>query len=482
MKIGKNQYLIVPRKSMGDKFQYDKMLKFGHYFVLLGDGCHTAVVRSSRMEILLVGYAIDAQNPQNKEEDMLNQLAIGLERNTENLSDLTLYWGGRWVLFIMHNENMIAMTDCCGLKQLLYASNVFGSQSRYVAYAVNNKEDADAKCYIQHAMAVDKEYSWPLYATPYRGIKRLLPNHLYDKGRVVRIHPSESFFYGSVSERTKAVLALLKNMVNAAGQRTNLAVTLTAGWDSRLVLAACDEMKDKIDVVTLKYHHIPDDHIDIQISKQLCEKYGYVHKILPCKALDAEFVEAYKKHSENAHEYWMQMAQCVRDYGYDDWLWTKGSCNEVGRNSSGILYNWQVSARILSKLYGILSCDYSKTIIREWMKGAQNYAAETKYSVLDLFYWEHRLGSWLAECLNEADVVGETFTPFNVRAYFELIKGVTISERISPNYKFFEDVLKVSGMDLSIPVNPHRYDSIASKIKCLMKNKLHILYGVILSR
>ena len=110
------------------------------------------------------------------------------------------------------------------------------------------------------------------------------------------------------------------------------------------------------------------------------------------------------------------------------------------------------------------------------------YTAETGYSVLDLFYWEHRLGSWLAECLNEADVVGETFTPFSVRAYFELIKDVPVSERISPDYHFFGEVLKASGMSLDMPVNPHRYDSLSAKMKCLLKNKWHLLYGMILSR
>jgi hypothetical protein len=138
-------------------------------------------------------------------------------------------------------------------------------------------------------------------------------------------------------KRVCAVADLLKKMIQAASCRTNLAVTLTAGWDSRLVLAACDEVKEKIDVVTLKYHHIADSHIDIQIPKHLCEKYGYIHKTLPCKSLETDFVEAYKVHSENAHEYWMQMTQSVRDYGYEDWFWTKGSCNEVSRNSSGIL-------------------------------------------------------------------------------------------------------------------------------------------------
>ena len=36
MKIGRNQYLIVPW-DMENKFEYDQMLELGHYHVLLGE-------------------------------------------------------------------------------------------------------------------------------------------------------------------------------------------------------------------------------------------------------------------------------------------------------------------------------------------------------------------------------------------------------------------------------------------------------------
>lgn len=481
MRIGRNQYLIASC-GIENKFEYDQMLELGLYHVLLGERTQYQCLRSIEVEWLLIGYAIDVQHPQDNEEKMLIRLDESCDKDLTNLADMTFYWGGRWVLFSLRGNSLSAITDSCGLKQLFHGYNVFGSQSRYVAKVVNAEVDAKAEGYIKQAMAVDKEYAWPLDVTPYNGIKRLLPNHIYNKGQIYRIHPHEFFSGKSQEERVIAVADLLKTMMQAAATRTNLAVTLTAGWDSRLVLAACDKVKEKIDVVTLKYQHIADSHMDIQIPKQLCEKYGFVHKVLSCRHLAPGFVAAYKAHAENAHDYWIQMIQSVRDYGYEDWLWTKGSCNEVCRNSSGILYDWQVNTRVLSKLYGVMPCDYSKTIISRWLKSAKAYAAETGYSVLDLFYWEHRLGSWLAECLNEADVVGETFTPFSVRAYFELIKGVSISERISPDYRFFEEVLRASAMSLDIPVNPHRYDSFSAKVKCLLKNKLHLIYGMILSR
>ncbi len=480
MNIGQNQYIIVP-PGYDNKFSFDNKVDFCGYDVLLGEKCRHVLCSCGETNLLLLGYAIDAEAPENSEQNMLQCLAKHLNEDGDNIADLTMYWGGRWAMFISHKGQFIVTTDCCGLKQIFYASNIFASQSRYVAKAMELSPAISNMTYIRKMMDYDKEYSWPLDSTAYVEIKRLLPNHLYVGGCVKRVQVSNLFGNKTESERIEAVSHLLAKNVRGVSLRNNLAVTLTAGWDSRLVLAACSEVKDKIDVVTLKYNHILDSHVDIQIPSLLCEQLGYEHKVLPCRKSSSEFVQSYKSHSENAHDYWIQMTQCVLDHGYESWMWAKGSCNEICRNSSGILYDWQVNSRILSKLYGLFPCEFSRQIIAKWLKDTRGYAKGSGYSILDLFYWEHRLGSWLAECLNEADVVGETFTPFNVRAYFELIKSVPINERISPDYSFFEKILATCGMDLSIPVNPHRYDSIVAKMKCVLKNELHILYGIILS-
>ena len=136
MKIGRNQYLIVPW-DMENKFEYDQMLELGHYHVLLGERTQCKYIWSVEREWLLIGYAIDAQHPQDDEGKMLTRLDEGCDKNLCNLADQTLYWGGRWVLFSLRGSSLSAITDCCGLKQLFHGCNVFGSQSRYVAMAMN---------------------------------------------------------------------------------------------------------------------------------------------------------------------------------------------------------------------------------------------------------------------------------------------------------------------------------------------------------
>ena len=76
--------------------------------------------------------------------------------------------------------------------------------------------------------------------------------------------------------------------------------------------------------------------------------------------------------------------------------------------------------------------------------------------------------------------MGDTFTPFNCRAYLEL--GLTVSEakRTPPHYSLFAEIIEDCGLQVDIPVNAGRYGSLKSKVKCLLKNRLHLFYGLVI--
>src|SRR5699024_974 len=59
-----------------------------------------------------------------------------------------------------------------------------------------------------------------------------------------------------------------------------------------------------------------------------------------------------------------------------------------------------------------------------------NYAEGTHdYHVLDLYYWENRMGSCYPEVLNETDAAFDTFLPFNMRAIIDISLSFDIKLR-----------------------------------------------------
>lgn len=59
------------------------------------------------------------------------------------------------------------------------------------------------------------------------------------------------------------------------------------------------------------------------------------------------------------------------------------------------------------------------------------------YHMLDLYYWENRMGRWFSEVLNETDSAFETFLPFNMRSIIDLSLSFGIEKR-REDYMFKE--------------------------------------------
>ena len=485
MKITRNQFLLAPNSVfLSHKIEAEESFSFDNYLVFLGEGCLYATAQKQDKAALLLGYAVDAKTQVTDTGTLLDSFLETLDENPENVLDSVKYWGGRWCLIFRTGEVVSVITDACGLKQVFYYTFIekgnitIASQSRYLAFVYCLPENSSAQSYIKKAQQIDKEFSWPLDGCLYDRVKRLLPNHILIEGeKIPKRLPIQRL---KLKDSAAKMAMLLRDQIRAVQSKGKCAVTLTAGWDSRLVLAASDKTDSNLKSVTLLYQGAKEDNADIRVAREICELAGLEHKVIRCNPLEPTFEKEYRQHSETPHNYWIQMSQSIREGGFEDYYWVKGSCNEILRKSTGVLYNWQVTEKVLCKIFQIHYDDYSASIIGAWLKGARPFCERHHLDLLDLFYWEHRCGSWLAECLNESDVASEMFSPFNCRAYIEAGLDVKNRYKISPDYILFKEILKHLSFDLNIPINQGRYTSLKSKVRCVIKNRLHLLYGIII--
>lgn len=485
MKIGKNQYLLAPQVAISAaKIDYRTSFTFEGYGVYLGEECQHMIVRGQNRSALLIGYIVSAADA-TETTRLLERFLDDVDDDARNIAECTSCWGGRWCLAFTTPKGMHVITDACGLKQVFYYTylerrNVtIASQSRYIAELYCLPVNKNAQSYIGTAQKIDKEFSWPLDGTLYERVRRLLPNYILREGEKV---PNRFAFYLRESKTAaQEMSALLRKQMHNIQDNNKCAVTVTAGWDSRLALSATDKTDKDLVPVTLQYLNAKEDSLDIQTAREICKEVGLEHTLVRCSEISPIFKGKYYEHSETPHDYWIQMSQAIEDAGLEDYIWIKGSCNEILRKSSGVLKNWQVTDKLLCRVFDIHYDDYSSTIIKNWIKDAMPFCRQHKINVLDLFYWEHRCGSWLAECLNEADVVGEMFSPFNCRAYIALGLSAHDKYRVSPDYHLFEEILEENSFCLKTQINRGRYSSFKSRLKCMLKNRLPLLYGPFLN-
>lgn len=476
--IGKNQYLVT-KLNMGT-VDSSRCLTFAGYNVFLGEACKCYIYGGQKGQVCVIGYAVDVANPENTVEQMCMSLL-------DNCSSMDIgpqcseEWCGRWIVIVEINGTVYCWGDACGLKQLFYDSvfDTIASQARYIAACKGYKEDKEAKEYLQAAEEFDKEYSWPVDVSLYSEVKRLLPNHVINMSAKSVSRNDLRIPVRNKIDIPKQCADALKNAMCAVSRENKLAVTLTGGWDSRIVLSASKDLNRNYDVVTLRYDWMREDNEDITTAKAVCDALGIEHTVLDCSDVDDEFRKHYVEHSENAHEYWIQMAYAIKKYNYGDWLWVKGSCNEILRVSAGNLYNWQVAPGVLCKLFRIKKTEFALKALSDWLNDAREFCKRNNLKLLDLFYWEHRMGSWMAECANKGDISGEIFTPFNSRIYIVTGLQTQISERAAPQYRLLRSTIKNSDYDDSVAIKTHGGGTVVSRIKQQVKYRIPLVYGIL---
>ena len=476
-----------------DRFpEYDMELEFGKYKLLCGVGCRALLISEEDRQLLMIGYMTDAEKGIRDEHALAEEILKGLGENAERISSLCSGFGGRYVCIARIGDRIIIWNDCCSLKQVFYDTDntkdsiCVASQARYIAFVKNYTKDSAAEAYLQKAQQ-EREFSLPLDATLYEKIKRLLPNHYLDNQGCfparLRIFPeTDDLRVLTDKERFDLLSGMLTNGMTSANSLFDLAVSLTGGLDSRAVLTAGSALKEKLTVVTLQYDGMPDTHTDLTIPARFCDRFCYDHHILKCSPPSPDYVKKYTEHSEHGHPYWMQMCQALSENGYSASLWVKGSCSEIVQNPCGNIPDRYVTPQLLCNLFELPEDDFSTSVIRRWIDRSRSAASESRIPLVSLFYWEHRMGSWLAECLNEGDIASECFSPFNVRAVLELLSTFPAVTRTAPDFRLFQRLMETfEPGSTDIPVNPGRYGSISARVKLFVKYYLPVVYRGLIS-
>jgi len=93
--------------------------------------------------------------------------------------------------------------------------------------------------------------------------------------------------------------------------------------------------------------------------------------------------------------------------------------------------------------------------VSRWLEGARLPAKEQGISLLDLFYWEQRLGNWGALYPLEQDIAIEEVSLFSNRKLLMALLRVDPARRMPPNYPMFRSLVKrMWPKVLDLPINP----------------------------
>ena len=442
--------------------------------------CESTRISIVSLDLVLIGYIIDPKFPEKSILDILNDISgfITINDVSKKLYNLV----GRFVLLIKKENQYFFFNDACGLKLFFYTKyeeNIYAaSQTLLLKLVINLKEgDNYHKYYNSQYVKSNIEHWIPSGTSLYEDVQQLVPNHYLDVSKYMQIRywPNKPIINVSFENSVEKFSELLKNTMTAANKKFKLALPLTAGWDTRIILSACKEISKDIIFYTLKYRNLTENSNDIKIPKKLLSSLGYRHLVLDCrKSMDEIFSDIYKKNTDIPHlNDWGSIANGMYAIYPSDRIAVKGNCAEICRCyyfPSGVHPNLSSCDYFLRLENNWDHIDFIKNKISEWFDEIKQREVNFGYDLLDLFYWEHRMGSWQAQSLLEWDIVQEAFVPFNNRELLDIMLGIETKYRCKPNYSHFMKAIQILWEETLIePINPL---SLVKKIKDKIKTTL----------
>ena len=429
------------------------------------DLAHTRVVDGAR-ELTLIGHMLDPLAPAAGNEEILLRL-LGCYANRTMLIDATASLGGRWVLIAASGEEKFLFNDALGLRQVFYidpqeTGTVWAmSQPGLAAEMLALPLDPEAAGFMQsYAFRSHLEYRWPGEATAFKAVRHLLPNHWLDlnTGISQRFWPAGPVVALEPDAAIERLSTLLPGMVRAAAQRFDLALSLTAGLDSRLALAAAKDVRERMSFVTVRQSKMSDDHPDVTVPARLLHRLGLPHQIIwAAGSTTPDFSRRFKHAVYLAHEHYGPDAEAIlRGFSRTKAALT-GSGAEIGRcpfrKDLPQSDSQSINAHDLAGLQHMGREPFAVHHFEKWLADAQ---VRHNVKLLDLFEWEQGHGNWLAMTQLEFDIAWkEIITPYNCRELLVTLLGVNERYRRAPDYVLFKRLVRKLWPEvLSEPINP----------------------------
>jgi len=439
-------------------------------------------VTDGQRSLTLIGHMLDPLAPAAGNEAILWPL-LSRYANRAALIDATAGLGGRWALIAINGEDKFLFTDALGLRQVFYTdpheTGVLWAMSQpgITAEVLGLRLDPKAAAFMgSHDFRSHPEYRWPGEASPFSGIRHLLPNHCLDlnTGTSQRYWPARPVAAYEPDAAVERLSVLLPGMIHAAAQRFDLALALTAGLDSRLVLASAKVIRDRVSFVTVQQNRMPDDHPDLTVPAQLLQRRGLPHEVIRVGAtMTADFSRVFKKGVYLAHEHYGSDAEAILRRFARNKATLTGSGAEVGRCSFRKELPFSDYRSVTPANLARLQCmDREPFVLHHfecWLKDA---APRHNVKLLDLFEWEQGHGNWLAMTQLEFDIAWrEIFTPYNCREVLTTLLGVDECYRRAPDYALFLRLIERLWPEaLQEPINPKPRLSLLHLLKSTVRS------------
>ncbi len=449
----RRQYVLGPQP----------LAEFGHWRrMLVGQSLHlsfhphlnTASSRSAYGQIVLLGHLLDPETPCASDQEILDRLLA--ESNTfDAFERVSTALGGRWLMLVQIGSDVRLYPDACGNRPVFYV----GSRADLGVWAATQPR----LLVLLHGLKPDKQLSfeylrtnphnaWPGEITPYPDIRQLLPNHYLDlrSGEPRRFWPRGELPERDLESAAQLIVRKFHGLIDSASRRRRVVLPLSGGNDSRALLAAAGDLREKLSLVTMIYPGIR--YSDIWLSRKIARRLGLVHRRIPVRAGSDAVRRVFRMNT--ADMFWdpgLMWVHTFQEFDNDYFV--------LNGDNAGILRaihyrDGRINGPLTPvRLAEITSHSGNAVAIEAFRRWRQSLPPVSDTMLLDLVQWEIRAGNWVSLAETLLDTVCEPIAPFNCREVLEAGLGVSSVHRVHPA-ALFRRIYEIGAPEIAdLPVN-----------------------------
>lgn len=401
---------------------------------------------------------------------------------------------GRFAVFVKDPQGLRIVSDATGMRAIFYRRDfeVVASHARLVA----NERTSD----------VPFRYGFPGNGTPFPRVKLLTPNTLIElpvaetrrrlglppsKPKVRRFWPRTKLVPRTPEEAAGMVLDWTTRAVRKVAEAHPIRLALTAGLDSRVMLAVL--LRSGVPFETYTYGGGKSTARDIAVASDLARTMGVRHSTIPVTAPHGEML-ARLEHATYACHHYQAVQPLAKWIGDSNTVAVTANLLEIGRTFYAKMKRQAPTIRLDSlnlgkigrALYAMrgnpappvspwaMRALHLRSMPTSGKEAAKAYpgwsrvadeafkdllttsnfnAARGILDPFDQFYWEHRMAAWHGVAMLERDFYAQAFIPFNARAIWEVLLGVPYEDRVNAT-AFHRMIDMVDPRLMDIPINP----------------------------
>ncbi len=418
------------------------------------------VMKDDFRQVIFLGYIFDWQNPEYGNEKILKR--IFENESFDELLMATFEYSGRFAVIYEDDYICRMFHDAGGQREVYYhiGKNGVSCASQLPIMkkflGIEETDNEEALALYRSDDFIKSKKQWVGEKTIYSNTNELRANFYLDinNGKAVRYWPKEPLEKKSLEWASEKGARMLRGFIMAAHMRRNIMIPVTAGWDSRLLLAASKDISDEIKYFIIKFPWMDMKHEDISIPKRLMSSLGKNFEIIESgEHVDEGFEEVFRQNTAYCRLENLTGIYNVFYKKHPGYMSISSHVSETIRFYRGSIK--EANGKLFATYVGYKAGnEYVEKKCQEWIDNNIQITRDMNIDMGVLFYWEEGL-SWEASHRTETDIAIEEYTPFSCRNLLSMLASVDPSYRnkyTCPLYKRMME--KLWPEVLSEPINP----------------------------